>query len=49
MPFINNWNYVIAAYALTWVVLGGYWIYVHRTVRQAREELATAVREGESQ
>lgn len=48
MPFINNWNYVIAAYALTWVVLGGYWLYVHRTVRRARADYATALKEGDS-
>jgi CcmD family protein len=32
----NEWNFVIAAYALTWVVLAGYALHLRRTVRQAR-------------
>lgn len=46
MPFASNWNYVIAAYALTWVVLGSYWLYLHRTLRAARAEYAAAINEG---
>ncbi|MBX9928285.1 MAG: hypothetical protein K2X99_05160 [Gemmatimonadaceae bacterium] len=40
----NAW-FVTAAYALTWVVVIGYAVHVHRTVRAARAELAAAERE----
>ena len=31
----NEWPYVIAAYAVTWVVLAGYALYLRATVRRA--------------
>ena len=40
----NEWPYVIAAYAVTWVVLVGYTLYLHATARRAarmRETLGT--------
>ncbi|MCA0375651.1 MAG: CcmD family protein [Gemmatimonadetes bacterium] len=30
------WSYVIAAYAVTWVVLGGYALYLRRVVKASR-------------
>jgi CcmD family protein len=39
----NNWNFVIAAYAITWLTLGGYWLFVHRAVGHARARYAAAV------
>ena len=40
----RNWNFVIAAYAVTWVFVLGYWSLLHRAVRRARAgyERATA-------
>jgi|APMI01.1.fsa_nt_gi CcmD family protein len=31
----DSWPYVIAAYVVTWVVLGGYALYLWRTVKDA--------------
>lgn len=31
----DSWSYVIAAYVVTWVVLGGYALYLWRTVKEA--------------
>jgi CcmD family protein len=31
----NEWNYVIAAYVVTWVVVGGYALYLVRGTRRA--------------
>ncbi len=42
-PTANNWNFVIAAYVIAWVTLGGYWLFVHRAVRQARAQYDQAV------
>ena len=33
----NNWDTVIAAYAVAWAAIVGYWVFVHRAVRRARE------------
>ncbi|MDH5234444.1 MAG: hypothetical protein OEW77_05740 [Gemmatimonadota bacterium] len=38
-------NFVIAAYALTWVCLVAYATYVHRTLRRARDEYQRASRQ----
>lgn len=38
----NSWPYVIAAYVVTWVVLGGYAIYLWRVVREAFADTATS-------
>lgn len=35
-------NFVIAAYALTWVCLTAYAIHTHRALRQARDEYLRA-------
>ena len=40
----NEWNFVIAAYALTWVVLAGYALHLRRTVRRARSAYDRATR-----
>ncbi|HEU4452753.1 MAG TPA: CcmD family protein [Longimicrobium sp.] len=36
---MNEWNFVGAAYGLTWVVLAGYALYLNGRVRAAREAL----------
>ncbi len=38
----HSWPYVIAAYAVTWVVLGGYALYLWRVVKDARAHIAEA-------
>ena len=32
----QNWNFVIAAYGVSWLVLATYALYVHRRIRRAR-------------
>ena len=32
---MSEWNYIVAAYALTWVTLGGFATYVWLRARQA--------------
>jgi hypothetical protein len=38
----DNWLFVSAAFAVTWAVLLGYLVHVHRTLRRARSLLADA-------
>ena len=33
---MSEWSWVIAAYAVTWAVIGGYTIYLARVVHRAR-------------
>jgi hypothetical protein len=40
----SNWNFVIAAYAAAWLAVIGYWVFVHRAVRQARARYEQAAR-----
>ena len=43
----NNWSFVVAAYAVTWIVLLGYAVRVHRMLARARQEAyEAAAREG---
>jgi hypothetical protein len=44
----QNWTFVSAAYVATWVMMLGYWVHVHRTLRRARRSYdeATAGRPG---
>jgi CcmD family protein len=39
---MSEWGYVIAAYALTWVVVAGYVLYLRGRTARARKELDTA-------
>ncbi len=39
----NNWTYIIAAYTVAWVGIVGYWAFVHRAVRMARDVYDRAV------
>jgi hypothetical protein len=39
----NNWHYIIAAYTAAWCGIAGYWVFVHRAVRHAREVYERAV------
>ena len=41
-------SFVIAAYALTWVVLAGYACYVHRRFVRTERELGSDARENAS-
>jgi heme exporter protein CcmD len=44
---MSEWNFVVAAYALTWVTLAGFAVYVWRRARQAeRSYEATDTRGG---
>lgn len=43
---MSEWNFVIAAYALTWVTVVGYAVYVARRLRRAADE-ATRMDEDE--
>jgi hypothetical protein len=43
----ENMAYIVAAYALTWCVILGYAIRVHRALGQARAELRRASEETE--
>ena len=36
---MSEWPYVIAAYGLTWIVLGGYSVYLHVRAARARRAL----------
>lgn len=33
---MSEWNYIVAAYLLTWAVLGGYALYIRSRERRAR-------------
>ena len=47
---MSEWNYIIAAYVLTWIGILGYAVHVARTLRRAAAALAAAdVREPEIQ
>ena len=37
----DNWLFVTAAFAVTWAVVLGYLVHVHRLLRRARAQLAT--------
>jgi hypothetical protein len=39
----SNWNYVIAAYAVAWIAVIGYWVFVHSAVRTARARYEQAL------
>jgi len=41
---MSEWNYVSAAYALTWVIFAGYGLYVAGKVRRAEGRLARGQR-----
>ena len=43
----NNWDFVIAAYAVTWVVVLGYLVRVHRMLTRARAEHDAAIAHAE--
>lgn len=39
---MSEWNFVVAAYGVTWLVLAGYVAYVHGRIRRARRRLERA-------
>jgi CcmD family protein len=39
---MTEWRFVIAAYAVTWVVIIGYSVHLVRTMRRSRDLLRTA-------
>jgi CcmD family protein len=43
LPATNNWSFITAAYAVAWIGLAGYWVFLHRTVRRARVRYEQAV------
>lgn len=40
---VNNWTFVIAAYSAAWIGVVGYWVFVHRAVRRARERYELSI------
>ena len=45
MEYSSSINFVIAAYALTWVCLAAYAVHAHGALRRAREEYQRATRQ----
>ena len=48
---MGEWRFIIAAYALTWITLLGYGVYLRRVRKRAeslREEAVQQLRRGES-
>jgi CcmD family protein len=43
----NNWGFVIAGYAVTWIVVVGYLVRVHRLLSRARTEHDAAITHAE--
>ncbi|HTR78222.1 MAG TPA: CcmD family protein [Gemmatimonadaceae bacterium] len=39
---MSNWMFVGAAFTVTWVVVLGYLLHLHRVMRRAREEFERA-------
>ena len=39
---VSEWNYIIGAYALTWIAILGYAVHVARRLRRAADNLARA-------
>ena len=39
---MSEWNWVIAAYAVTWTVIGSYALYLVGVVRRARAHASAA-------
>jgi CcmD family protein len=37
MTFTNEWNYIIAAFAATWIGFLGYMVYLSRVTRRAEK------------
>jgi CcmD family protein len=46
---MSEWVFVSAAYAVTWVVLLGYAMYLNRRIRRARELVERSMDSGEVQ
>jgi heme exporter protein D len=44
---MSEWNYIWAAYGLTWLVFAGYGIYLTGKIRQARRRLDGVARHSE--
>ena len=42
----QNWSFVIAAYSVSWMMLVGYAIYVHRALARARRRYEAATMTG---
>jgi CcmD family protein len=45
-PGVGNWNYIIAAFAIAWIGIGGYWLHASGRLRRVRAEYERAVRSG---
>jgi hypothetical protein len=43
VPATSNWTFITAAYAVAWIGLAGYWIFVERSVRRSRARYEQAV------
>ncbi|HUO51915.1 MAG TPA: CcmD family protein [Gemmatimonadaceae bacterium] len=40
----NEWSYIIAAYVVTWVGIGGYALHLRRLTKQAERDYAEGQR-----
>ncbi|MGH7507675.1 MAG: CcmD family protein [Longimicrobiales bacterium] len=43
---MSEWNYIVAAYTLTWIVLAAYGIHVARRARRAERDFENMETEG---
>ena len=43
---VDNWMFVGAAFAATWVAILGYLVHVHRTLRRAKALFDSATKAG---
>lgn len=46
---MSEWNYVVAAFGLTWLVFAGYTLYLSGRVRRAERLIESAARSAEEE
>ena len=46
---MSEWNYIIAAYALTWIGLLGYAVQLGRRLNRAARDLAREIHDSDSE
>lgn len=49
MPQVSEWNFIIAAYAITWAVLIGYAVLLAGKVRRGARDVEDEIGEMESE
>jgi CcmD family protein len=43
---VSEWNYIVAAYTLTWIAIAGYAIHLARRLRRAASDLTNVSADG---